>query len=220
MAIPRDDNDPAERARRAYAERFGAHSIKSERVSSEQIRARHLQVKESASAEFGRLLAAELPTVHMSPEALVAEHPFHPQVGLEHATCPTCGCAAPNVVTKPMRAARAWARNWRFDWCFPGPRVAIEIQGQGRHQTYVGYRGDCEKLNSAVLHGWRVLWFVAAERRAMSAWIAQVLTLLGNAAPEGLQLPSLGLNRDVDTGHSLAEQLDIPGQSSQLKLQV
>ncbi len=63
------------------------------------------------------------------------------------------------------------SRKWRFDYAFLGPKLAIEIEGQGRHQTYVGFRGDCEKYNSAVLHGWRVLRFVAAERKHIAEWV-------------------------------------------------
>ena len=63
------------------------------------------------------------------------------------------------------------ARKWRFDYAFIGPKLAVEIEGQGRHQTYVGFRGDCEKYNAAVLHGWRVLRFVAAERKHIDEWV-------------------------------------------------
>lgn len=62
-------------------------------------------------------------------------------------------------------------RKWRWDWAFPKLKLGIEIQGQGRHQRYVGYREDCEKLNAAVLLGWRPLWFVAAERKHISDWV-------------------------------------------------
>ncbi len=53
-------------------------------------------------------------------------------------------------------------RKWRFDIAHPGMRVAIEMDGlrydgRGRHQTMVGASNDCEKLNRAVLEGWRVL---------------------------------------------------------------
>lgn len=62
-------------------------------------------------------------------------------------------------------------RKWRFDYAFLGPKLAVEIEGQGRHQTYVGFRGDCEKYNAAVLQGWRVLRFVAAERKHIDEWV-------------------------------------------------
>jgi hypothetical protein len=83
-------------------------------------------------------------------------------------------------------------RNWRFDFAFPSIKVAIEIQGMGRaapafcgrckcvarcprcqkptivsqaggHQTAKGLRNDCQKHNTAVLEGWRVLTFTTAD---------------------------------------------------------
>lgn len=69
-------------------------------------------------------------------------------------------------------------RKWRFDYAFLGPKLAVEIEGQGRHQTYVGFRGDCEKYNSAVLHGWRVLRFVAAERKHVAEWVETTVRAL------------------------------------------
>lgn len=62
-------------------------------------------------------------------------------------------------------------REWRFDWAFPAVKLAVEIEGWGRHQTYTDYRGDCEKYNSAILHGWRVLRFMAGERDHISDWV-------------------------------------------------
>jgi very-short-patch-repair endonuclease len=50
-------------------------------------------------------------------------------------------------------------RKWRFDFAFPEPMIAIEIEGgvNGRHQRIGGFVGDCHKYNSAALLGWRVL---------------------------------------------------------------
>lgn len=53
-------------------------------------------------------------------------------------------------------------RRWRFDFCDPMTRVAIEIEGvcygrHGRHQTPAGIAGDCEKYNEAAFLGWTVL---------------------------------------------------------------
>ena len=60
-------------------------------------------------------------------------------------------------------------RDWRFDRCHVGARVAIEIDGgtwakrgkdgkmrPGRHVTGAGYRDDCIKLNNAAARGWLV----------------------------------------------------------------
>lgn len=55
-------------------------------------------------------------------------------------------------------------RRWRFDFAWPGARVAVEIDGGqwkaggGRHNT----DEDREKLNRAVALGWRVLRFSPA----------------------------------------------------------
>lgn len=52
-------------------------------------------------------------------------------------------------------------RKWRFDFCWPERKVAVEVDGGtfsgGRHSRGLGYEKDCEKINSAVLQGWRVL---------------------------------------------------------------
>ncbi len=48
-------------------------------------------------------------------------------------------------------------RKWRFDFAFIGYRVAVEIEGWGRHQRMGGFKADCEKYNAAAILGWRVL---------------------------------------------------------------
>lgn len=54
-------------------------------------------------------------------------------------------------------------RKWRFDFCWPDKKLAVEIEGAiwtgGRHQTGSGFTADCEKLNAAILLGYRVLRF-------------------------------------------------------------
>lgn len=56
-------------------------------------------------------------------------------------------------------------RRFRFDFCFPDARLAVEIDGGvwlpggGRHNRGAGYLKDQEKMNLAVLHGWRVLHY-------------------------------------------------------------
>jgi len=59
-------------------------------------------------------------------------------------------------------------RRWRFDFAWPDHRLAIEVDGvlwgeQGGHQRPDDYADDCEKLNEAVLLGWRVLRFTPAQ---------------------------------------------------------
>ena len=53
-------------------------------------------------------------------------------------------------------------RRWRFDFAWPKEKLAVEVegvvwQGSGRHQRASGYQGDCEKYNTALVYGWRVL---------------------------------------------------------------
>lgn len=56
-------------------------------------------------------------------------------------------------------------RQWRFDYAWPGIRLAVEIEGgigiliRGRHCRPKGFADDCEKYNSAALQGWTVLRF-------------------------------------------------------------
>lgn len=54
-------------------------------------------------------------------------------------------------------------RRWRFDFAWPGLRVAAECEGGiwtgGRHVRGAGYEADAEKYNAAALLGWVVLRF-------------------------------------------------------------
>ena len=52
-------------------------------------------------------------------------------------------------------------RRWRADYRVRD--LLVEVEGRGRHQTYVGYRNDCEKYNTAVAQGWRVVRFPAGD---------------------------------------------------------
>lgn len=58
-------------------------------------------------------------------------------------------------------------RRWRFDYCWPSHRLAVEVEGGiwtgGRHTRGKGYLGDLEKYNRAVLDGWRVLRFTPSQ---------------------------------------------------------
>lgn len=59
-------------------------------------------------------------------------------------------------------------RKWRFDIAIPKTRLAIEVDGRGRHHTLQGHRADCEKRNAAVELGWTVLTYPASSVRAKS----------------------------------------------------
>ena len=51
-------------------------------------------------------------------------------------------------------------RKWKFDFCWPDQKVAVEIEGitpeGGRHQRWQGFMGDAEKYEAALRLGWRV----------------------------------------------------------------
>lgn len=76
----------------------------------------------------------------------------------------------------PVKEYRfAEPRKFRFDFCWADLWLAAEVDGgtwkQGRHVRGAGFERDCEKLNLAVLKGWRVLRFTTAmvnDGRALS----------------------------------------------------
>jgi very-short-patch-repair endonuclease len=57
-------------------------------------------------------------------------------------------------------------RKWRFDFAYPELKIAIECEGgvwnQGRHTRGSGFVKDCDKYNSAVLQGWKVLRYTTS----------------------------------------------------------
>lgn len=52
-------------------------------------------------------------------------------------------------------------RMWRFDFCWPAYKVALEVEGmtfgRGRHTRGSGYAEDCRKYNAAACLGWVVI---------------------------------------------------------------
>jgi very-short-patch-repair endonuclease len=53
-------------------------------------------------------------------------------------------------------------RRWRFDFAWPGRKLALEVEGgtasgRSRHSQGAGFEADCEKYNAAALMGWTVL---------------------------------------------------------------
>jgi hypothetical protein len=67
-------------------------------------------------------------------------------------------------------------RAWRFDFAWPAPMVALEVEGAtwagGRHTRGRGFEADCEKYNAAALAGWTVLRVTGAmvrDGRALAA---------------------------------------------------
>lgn len=53
-------------------------------------------------------------------------------------------------------------RRWRFDFAWPGHKVAVEVEGLlhgdqvGRHQRAAGFEADLLKYEAAMLAGWSV----------------------------------------------------------------
>lgn len=76
-------------------------------------------------------------------------------------------------------------RRWRFDFAAPKIFLAVEIEGGrhsfqtkaghlviGHHHHEKGFESDCEKYNTAILLGWKVLRFttkMVLDGRARSA---------------------------------------------------
>ena len=71
---------------------------------------------------------------------------------------------------KGLNPVREWAfakpRRWRFDFCFPKEKLAVEIEGgtwiNGRHNRGSSTEAEMEKYNTAALLGWTVLRFTPA----------------------------------------------------------
>ncbi len=64
-------------------------------------------------------------------------------------------------------------RRWRFDYAIPEIKLAVEYHGHAGfirpgasgHSTIKGLTNDCEKVNSAIALGWRVITFTALHFR-------------------------------------------------------
>ena len=103
--------------------------------------------------------------------------------------------------------ARDWGRRWRFDFAWPDLRLAVEVDGGiwipggGRHNRGAGYEADVEKLNVAVILGWRVLRFTPRHLANGSAITAIRLCVTSHGRAEGtpvpLVLPAFGAARPV-----------------------
>lgn len=81
-------------------------------------------------------------------------------------------------IEKELLFAKELGRKWRFDFAIPELKLAFEYEGifsaKARHTTVKGYMGDCEKYNTAVLLGWKVLRFTAgnfAKKRQKETFI-------------------------------------------------
>jgi very-short-patch-repair endonuclease len=53
-------------------------------------------------------------------------------------------------------------RKWRFDFAFIPSKIAVEVEGRGRHQSFGGFEADAQKYNAAAKLGWTVLRYTPA----------------------------------------------------------
>jgi hypothetical protein len=94
---------------------------------------------------------------------------------------------APGLPTPVCEFRFDAGRAWRFDLCWPDVKLAAEVDG-GRWQAGGGRHGsdaDYEKLNAAVLAGWRVLRFTSHQVTVDPAGCCEVIAaaLLGSKNP-------------------------------------
>jgi very-short-patch-repair endonuclease len=100
-----------------------------------------------------------------------------------------------NLVLPEQQSRKPWAgtgRLFRADFCWPEHNLLVEVNGGtwngGRHTRGAGVERDYEKLNLAVLAGFRVLLFTS--RQVRSGQAAEFLRrLLPVAEPPPVQSP-------------------------------
>ena len=104
---------------------------------------------------------------HRVPEP-VPEYPFHPK------------------------------HKWRFDDCWPVHKVAIEYHGgiysNGRHVRGSGFEADREKMNEAIMEGWRVLEVTSKHISTLKA-LHWVMRIIPDYVPDVRHLPKQGRRR-------------------------
>jgi very-short-patch-repair endonuclease len=70
-------------------------------------------------------------------------------------------------------------RRWRFDFCHPESKIAVELEGgvwiNGRHGRGSGFVKDCEKLSEAAAMGYRVFKLEPAMINA--DWVERIIKL-------------------------------------------
>lgn len=71
--------------------------------------------------------------------------------------------------------AKELKRKFRFDYCYPEKKIAIEIEGgvwiNGRHNRPSGFIKDMEKYNIACLLGYRILRFTIQDLKKISTYL-------------------------------------------------
>jgi len=96
-----------------------------------------------------------------------------------------------NGMTGFVEEHRFCERKWRFDFAFIEQKIAIEVEGgiwkgaAGGHTSGAGYTKDCEKYNTALVLGWKVLRVVRAQIDSgqMINWARNLLVYDGEGDP-------------------------------------
>lgn len=83
-----------------------------------------------------------------------------------------------NLIPTPVaeyKFAKEMKRQFRFDYCYPEKKIAIEIEGgvwiNGRHNRPSGFIKDMEKYNIACLLGYRILRFTIQDLKKISTYV-------------------------------------------------
>ena len=91
-----------------------------------------------------------------------------------------------NELPEPEREYRfAPPRRWRFDFAWPAAMLALEVEGgvwsTGGHTSGKGVTDDCEKMNEALIRGWRVLRVTGQQVKSGAAvdWLRRALATQG-----------------------------------------
>lgn len=89
-------------------------------------------------------------------------------------------------------------RRWRLDDAWPAHKIAIEYHGgiysNGRHVRGKGFEDDREKMNEAILEGWRVLEVTTKHISTLKA-LNWVMRLIPDYVPDLPELPRQGRRR-------------------------
>ncbi len=91
-------------------------------------------------------------------------------------------CAASGLDEPIAEFMFAPPRRFRFDYCWPERKIALEIEGgvftRGRHTRPMGFLRDIEKYNLAAILGYRVIRCTPDEMKSGS-----IITTLQKAMP-------------------------------------
>ena len=78
-------------------------------------------------------------------------------------------------------------RKWRFDFCWPDYKLAVELHGgnfvHGGHNRGMHQTSDYDKGNEAVKLGWRVLTFGTIAMKKPDDVVEYVAEVMTNAQP-------------------------------------